>query len=184
MRNALACLGLITLAVAAASCNSRTDTSEGSVILSITDFDELTSEVSVNNAAVLGIVPIGEVTVSNFSKDPSGLSSNLMDIELRSYEVVFTRADRGTRRPPTRVSGIFGAVPVGGTNTIENIRIMSLDQLNTTPLADLLFQNGGFDKETGEDTIQVNCHLTFFGRTLAGDNVRSNTASWVIQFTP
>jgi hypothetical protein len=107
-----------------------------------------------------------------------------MDIELRSYEVTFTRADRGTRRPPTRVAGIFGAVPVGGTNTIENLRVLSLDQLTTAPLSDLLFVNGGFDRETGQDTIQINCNLTFFGRTIAGDDIRSNTASWIIQFTP
>lgn len=184
MRKTLTWLGLILLSLAAASCNQRTDKDEGGVILSITGFDGLTSEVSVNDAAITGIVSIGEVSMANFPKDPTGLTSSLMDIELRSYEVSFTRADRGARRPPTRVAGIFGAVPVGGTDTIENLRIMSLDQLTTTPLADLLFLNGGFDTETGEDTIQVNCNLTFFGRTLAGDEIRSNTASWVIQFTP
>lgn len=184
MRKILLCLQVFTLLLATAGCNQRTDKDEGSVILSITDFDGLTSEVSVNGAATTGVVSIDEVSMQNFPKDANGLTSNLMDIELRSYEVAFTRADRGTRNPPARVAGIFGAVPVRGTNTIENLRIMSLEQLLASPLADLLFQNGGFDKETGDDTIQVNCHLTFFGRTIAGQDIRSNTASWVIQFTP
>jgi hypothetical protein len=184
MRKFLLFLTVLSALLPVAGCNQRTDKDEGGVILTITDFDELTSEVSVNDAAITGIVPIGEVTMTNFPKDSDGLTSNLMDIELRSYEVVFTRADRGTRNPPTRVAGIFGNVPVGGTDTIENLRIMSLEQLTNPPLSDLLFQNGGFDKETGEDNIQVNCHLTFFGRTLSGDEIRSNTASWVIQFTP
>lgn len=184
MRKTLVCLAALALFLTTAGCNQRTDKAEGGVILSITDFDGLTSEVSVNTAAAAGIVSIDEVSMQNFPKDSTGLTSNLMDIELRSYEVSFTRADRGTRRPPTRVAGIFGAVPVRGTNTINNLRIMSLEQLNSLPLSDLLFQNGGFDKETGDDIIQINCHLTFFGRTIAGDEIRSNTASWVIQFTP
>lgn len=181
MRKTLISLGLIALAAMATSCNERTDKSEGNVILTITGFDGLPFQVSVNGATA---VQVEEFELSNFPKDPAGVTSNLMDIELRSFEVVFTRADRGTRRPPTHVGGIFGAVPVGGTDTIDNLPILILEQLDTVPLSDLQFINGGFDKETGETTIRINCNVTFFGRTLAGDNVKSNTASFVVEFVP
>ena len=185
MRNKLLSLCLMALAVFAASCNSRTDKSEGSVILTISAFDGLPVGASVNDLATRGnILQVEEITLENFPKDPLGQVSSLMDIELRSYEIVYTRADTGTRRPPTKVQGFFGNVPVRGEDDIVNLVLFSAEQLDQPPLSDLLFENGGFDKETNARTIQINCHLRFFGRTLAGDTIASNTASFVIQFTP
>jgi len=172
-------LALLTLSVAA--CNQRTDKDEGNVILTISDFDGLPIRVSVNSQ---DLVQLGEVTLRNIPKDPNGLTSDLLDIELRSFEVIYTRADAGTRVPPKRVGGIFGNVPVNGEDRIENLDIMGLDQLLNTPLSDLLFANGGFDKETGSQVIQVNFNLRFFGRTLAGDNISSNTATFTVEFIP
>lgn len=181
MRKTLVVLALTLLALPTLSCNQRTDRDEGGVILTIASFDELPFRVSVNGSSV---VQVGELTLSNISKDPNGPVSALMDIELRSYEVTFTRADTGTRLPPARVAGIFGNVPVNGQDQIENLDILGLDQMRNPPLSDLLFQNGGFDKETGSQVIQLNVHLRFFGRTLAGDSIASNTASFMIEFVP
>lgn len=181
MRKTLTVLALTLLALPSLSCNQRTDRDEGNVILTISSFDGLPFRVSVNNQDV---VQVGELTLSNIPKDPNGQTSSLMDIEIRSFEVVFTRADTGQRRPPTRVAGIFGNVPVNGEDTIENLDVMGLDQMRNPPLSDLLFVNGGFDKETGSQVIQVNFNLTFFGRTLAGDDIASNTASFMVEFVP
>lgn len=184
MRKTLLSFGLIALAVLAASCNSRTDKSEGSVLLTISRFDGLPTSISVNGlAAVGGLVSVDELTLENFPKDPLGQVSNLMDVELRTYEIVYTRADTGTRRPPTKVQGFFGNVPVRGTDQINNLVLLDGEQLDQPPLSDLLFENGGFDKETNSRTIRINCALRFFGRTIAGDSVVSNTATWVLQFT-
>lgn len=181
MRKTLVLLALATLALPTLSCNQRTDRDAGGVILTISSFDGLPFRVSVNDSSV---VQIGELTLTNVPKDPNGQVSALMDIELRSFEVTFTRADIGTRLPPARVAGIFGNVPVNGQDQIDNLDIMGLDQMRNPPLSDLLFQNGGFDKETGSQVIQLNVNLRFFGRTLAGDSIVSNTASFMIEFVP
>lgn len=181
MRKTLTLLALAILALPVLSCNQRTDKDEGTVILSISSFDGLPFRVSVNDSSVVQVL---ELSLTNVPKDPNGTVSALMDIELRSFEVTFTRADSGTRRPPTRVGGIFGNVPINGQDQIDNLDVMGLDQLRNPPLSDLLFENGGFDKETGSQVIQVNFHLRFFGRTLAGDEIASNTASFTVEFVP
>ena len=171
------------LAVFLVACESRTDrTDSGGVLLSVTDFDGLPIGISVNSTG--GFVSVGEVTISNFAKDPTGVVSDLMNVEIQSYEVTFTRADSGTRVPPKLVRGLFGAVPVGGTLVIEGLPVVDADQLGNPPLSDLLFQNGGFDKETGSTTIKLNLLLRFFGRTLSGDEVESDTAAFTIDFSP
>jgi hypothetical protein len=181
MRRAQRFLCVALLAFAVLGCNQRTDKDEGSVILSITDFDGLPIRVNVNNS---DLVQVEEFELRNSAKDPTGTTSSLQDIEIRSMEVTYTRADRGTRNPPTRVSGLFGIVTVNNTTIYNNLPIMGLDQLRNPPLSDLLFENGGFDKETGARSIQVNVGVRFFGRTLAGDNIASNTATWVIELVP
>ncbi len=176
---------VVLLACSLVGCESRTDrTDSGGVVLSISDFDGLPIGVSVNTAAGVGFVQIEEVTISNVIKDPTGVGSDLMNVELQSYEVVFTRADSGTRVPPRLVRGIFGVAPVNGTLTIEGLPVVDQSQLLNVPLSDLLFQNGGFDKETGSTNIKLNLFLRFFGRTLSGDEVETDPAALTIDFTP
>ena len=181
LKRHLILLATILLAVASLSCNQRTDRDEGGVILTISDFDGLPVLFQVNGQ---DLFQVGELTLSNIPKDPNGLTSSLMDIELRSFEVTFTRADAGTRTPTARVEAFFSNVRVSGTSVIDNLDLMDAEQLRNPPLSDLLFVNGAFDRETGSDVIKLNLHLRFFGRTLAGDNIASNTASFTIEFVP
>ena len=179
-------IALIFLLVFVAGCESRTDrTDGGGVLLSITDFDGLPISVDVNaTVGGGGFVQVGEIQVTNVPKDPTGVTSDLMNVEIQSYEVTFTRADNGTRLPPKFTRGLFGIVPVGGIFTVENLPIMSLDQLLNVPLSDLLTENGGFDKETGDFVISLNFSLVFFGRTLSGDAVQTAPGYFTIEFTP
>lgn len=175
----------LTLGAVVAGCTNRNRTidSEGSVILSITDFDGLPIQSSVN-AAPGGLITIGEVTLSNFPKDPNGVTSDLQSIELDSYEVVYTRADRGTRVPPTRLRQIFGLVPVNGTLVIDNLDILGPEQLDNPPLSDLLIENGGFDQETGSQLIVLNVRIRFFGETLSGNEIASGFDSFTLELVP
>ena len=178
-------LFLSLLVVVATGCESRTDEVDGGgVLLSVSDFDGLPIAASVNQAAQVGFVQVGEITITNVIKDPLGDGSNLMNVEIQSYEVVYTRADQGTRLPPKMVRGLFGVAPAGGDFTVENLPVMALEQLNNPPLSDLLFQNGGFDKETGSTTIKLNFIMRFFGRTLSGDGVETDPISFTVDFTP
>ncbi len=170
------------LTLVGGGCDSRTEkTDGGGVILSITQADGLPLQVSINGAT---LVLYEEVVVSNFPKIPGGATSTLMNVEIESYEVTFTRGDGGTRIPTPYVAGAGGNAPINGTETFGNLVIMSRDQLDRTPLSDLLFENGGIDTETGLERITLNTRLRFFGRTLSGDEVQSNTMVRTIEFVP
>jgi hypothetical protein len=173
---------LCTLAVL--GCESRTDeTDGGGVLLSVSNFDGLPIQVSMDQAAASGLVQVGQITVQNVVKDPSGSISDLMNVEIESFEVTYSRADTGTRLPPPLVRGLFGVIPVNGSDTIENLEILTLQQLGAPPLSDLLTINGGIDTETGSRTILLNFSMRFFGRTLSGDEVDTAPARFTIEFT-
>lgn len=170
------------LMVGALSCEARTDrTDTGGVLLTISDFDGLPIAASVNDSA---FVQVDSLTVQNVLLNPNAASSSLMDVELKSYQVRYRRLDTGTRVPRPLIEGLFGNVPQGSTDTINNLVLLGPDQMRNTPLSDLLFINGGFDKETGSPVIKLELELTFFGKTLSGDDVSTNPARFAIDFTP
>lgn len=170
------CVGLL-------ACEARTDKSgSGGVLLTVSSFDGLPVIVSVTLATETGVVSIEELEIQSVVTDPTGASSALMDVELQSYEITFSRADTGTRLPPKLTLGHFGIVPAGGTTETENLPILTLNQLTHQPLRDL--SQRGFDTETGSDIITLNLHLTFFGRTLSGDAVQTAPANFTIDFSP
>ena len=177
MRRKIAILPFIVLSLLLGSCRERTDRSEGSVILSVSDFDGLPLQVSLANVDV----QIDTLTLRNTPKI-STPTSPLQDIELRSYEVTYTRLDRGTRTPPSMVDGLFGIVPVNGTSDFSNLPFMRSDQLGNSPLSDL--RRNGRDTETGGVVIPLRVTMRFFGRTLAGDDIASESASFNIDVVP
>lgn len=177
---------LIALGFLAASllaCESRTDrTDGGGILLSITDFDGLPISLAVNSSD--GFLQVGEIQVTSVIKNPTITGSNLMNVEIESYEVTYTRGDTGTKVPPIFVRGLFGVVPAGGVFTVENLPVLAPEQFDLPPLSDLLFANGGFDKETGSNEIVLNFHIRFFGRTLSGDAVETAPGSFTVTVTP
>ncbi len=176
-RKATFCLMLV-LFVALAGCRERTDRREGTVILSITDFDGLPLIISASST----IVQVEEIVLQNFPKDPTGTTSDLQSIELRSYEIRFVRRDTGTRVPPPLVQGVFGLVPVGGTSTLNNLPVMMADQLLNSPLRELA--RTGVDAETGSSVVLLDAHMRFFGRTLSGDDITSDSARFTLEIRP
>lgn len=175
-RKAIA-LSFLVLALAVAGC-SENDRSEGSVLLSITDFDALPVQVSASDVPPV----IDGLVLRNIPKNAAAESSELQSIELRSYEIRYTRRDTGTRVPPALVQNIFGVVPVNGELTIDNMPILLTNQLRNPPLADLA--DLGADTETGTAVIVLNANLRFFGRTLSGDNVASQPAVFTVEVFP
>lgn len=169
---------LIALIVplAVGGCRSRTDRSEGTVLLSVTDFSGLPASVSLRSATSF---QIDRVTLRNVAKDPTGTTGVLQNIELRSYQISYRRRDTGTRVPPTAVQAIFGEVPVNGTDDIINLPILFSDQIQSQPLLDL--GNLGIDRETGTSVVVLDVSLTFFGRTLSGDEIASAPATFTIE---
>ncbi|MEO8198470.1 MAG: hypothetical protein ABI689_17290 [Thermoanaerobaculia bacterium] len=172
-------LGSLVLALVGCSGDiSKNDT--GGVTLSITDFDGLPISVSASDGTELA--QIGSLTVTSVVTDPTGTTSELMNVEIQSYEVTFTRADTGTRLPPRLVNYIFGIAPANGTFVLLNGPFMRAEQFNTQPLLDL--KNLGIDSETGSRSVRLNVGLRFFGHTLAGKAVDSNVARFTLEVTP
>ncbi|NJL27964.1 MAG: hypothetical protein HC897_08720 [Thermoanaerobaculia bacterium] len=160
-------------------CPERTErTDSGGVLLEVA-FVDTVGVVSVNANPRLSIETI---TVNSIVAQPGGATSSLMDVEVESYEVTYQRVDNGTRVPPAFVNNILSTVPVGGTLTLTNYPVMTVDQLRNPPLSDLLFENGGFDKETGNTNIKLNLTIRFFGRTLSGREVSSVPRAQTIEF--
>lgn len=186
MRRVTYSLLILLLAFGLAGCSSRTDrTDGGGVLLSVSDFDGLPLLVGVNSAlASGGLIQIGSLTIENIAKSPTANTSDLMNVEIQSYEVKYSRADRGTRVPTPLVRGIFGVVPVDGSLDYENLPVMTSDQLNQVPLSDLKYKNGGIDTETGEPKVVLNFQVRFFGRTLSGDTVETAPIYFTIEFIP
>lgn len=177
----------LCLLLAFTACDARTDkTDGGGVILSITDFDEFPLGFSANGVANAPpgerFVSSGELTITNIPKNPS-TTSQLMDVEMRSYEVRCTRGDTGTRVPPPFVRGAFGTAPVGGTIEYTGLPLMDMEQIGNMPISDLLFENGGHDTETGETRILLNCSMRFFGRTISGDEVETAPGNFALTVT-
>jgi hypothetical protein len=143
------------------------------------------SGLPVRVSASGGSFQIDQVTLSNFFKDPlPDIQENhdLEGIELRSYEISYRRRDTGTRTPPPSVQGIFGLVPPLGTLQLDNLPYMTTSQTGNQPLKDLI--NLGRDPETGTTIITLDVTLRFFGRTISGDDVASEPATFTIEVTP
>jgi hypothetical protein len=171
---------LLALVWGLAGCRSSTDRSEGTVLLSITRFDGLPSIVSLSSTPPP--VTIDTLTLRNIPKNPSGTTSDLQSVELRSYEASFRRRDTGTRVPPPLVARIFGVVPVNGTFDLLNLPILTSDQILSQPLRDL--RDFGVDRETGTSVIVLDVNLRFFGRTLSGDEISTDSGSFTIEVRP
>lgn len=174
----LAALAALTLA--AAGCRSRTDRSEGTVLLTVSSFNGLPSTVSLRSQTPP--FTIDQLVVRNVAKDPAGTTSDLQSVELKSIEIRYSRRDTGTRVPPPNVQAIFGLVPVNGTNTLNNIPLLTSDQVLSQPLKDL--RDLGRDTETGTAVVVLDVSMRVFGRTLSGDDIVSDPARFTLEVRP
>lgn len=152
----------------------------GGIALSV-EFQTAPTIIGVNESER---VPIPTLEIDSIVLNPTAPVSELMDVEISTMEVTFTRADSGSRIPVPFVIQLLGTVPAGGTLTYNNIPIMSVEQMRAEPLSDLLFENGGVDKETGNDYIRLNVNVRVFGRTRGGEDVASRLRGETIEFVP
>ncbi len=176
----VALAGILMLGMLA--CEQRTDRTDGGGVLLTFGQIDWSAVTSVGTAVASGGASIDTVTLVSVAKDPTGVTSSLMDVELQSFEVSFRRADTGTRLPPVLVRTFPGVIPVNGSLTISGMFFMLDGQLENPPLSDLLAINGGIDTETGADSILLDVSIVFFGRTLSGDEVLSAPLRKTVQF--
>jgi hypothetical protein len=172
--------GFLALATLGCGEGDIHETDSGGVIIVVSDFNGRPNAVSVGASA--NIVVIDSLTLQSNLANPTGGSSNLMDTEISSYEVTFTRADSGTRLPPSLVRQASFYVPAGGTADIINLPILLSPQLGNLPLSDLA--NFGIDRETGSSVILLNVSVRFFGRTIGGRELDTSPFRFTVEFRP
>jgi hypothetical protein len=169
---------LSLLVLAGLSCSSRVERTDGSVLLTVSTFDQLPVSVSVAN----GPTQLGSITLRSVAKDPTGTTSTLQDLQMRSYEVRYARRDTGTRLPQPLVESLFGNVAVNSTTVFNNLVFLRTAQLASPPLSDLV--NFGTDQQTGSRVIPIRVTLRFFGRTLSGTDIVSDAVSFDVEVVP
>ena len=174
----LKALSLIVLVMALGSCRERTDRQAGSVILDVASFDGLPSVVSLSDG---GPFVIDRVILRNVPKEPDATTSSLQSVELRSYEVRYSRKDTGSRVPPPSVQGIFGVIRPDSDQSLDNVPFLFSDQVLNQPLRDL--RDFGVDRETGTAVVVLDVAIRFFGETLSGDDVATEPARFTIEVT-
>ena len=175
---------MLLLALAALfvlGCEERTEqTDSGGVLLEV-EFINSPVRIGVEDS---DIVQIPTININSIVANPTAATSSLMDVQLRSLDVTYSRADTGTRVPPPFFFNTIGTVPVGGTLTLSNFPIMSIEQMRSPPMSDLLIVNGGFDRETGNTFIRMNVTFRVFGTTLTGTSVASQPRTETFEFVP
>ncbi len=177
-------LTLLATALLVLGCKERTEQVDSGGILLEVEFaaDGIPVRVSVNDAAAVGWVVVPTINIISIVADPTGDVSALMDVNLEAVEVTYQRVDGGTRVPPPYVLNLLGRITAGGTLTYEGMPLMSTEQIETPPLSDLLYENGGFDRETGATMIRMNLYVRVYGRTLTGRAVESVPRPHTIEF--
>ncbi len=109
------------------------------------------------------------------AQDPQGFA----DMQVQTYNVVYRRAAGGTILPPPQTFAAGVVLPSGGTVSLTDFPVLSQTAVQGPPFDQLFPFNGGIDRETGSNEIQLFYDVTFFGQTVSGHRVQSQTATGI-----
>ena len=86
-------IGVVAM-VAVLGCSSSVDKTDGTVFIFVSTIPTLPGSISVNDtAAGTGFLTINSLSIQSRAKDPNAVTSALQNVELRTYEVVYSRVD-------------------------------------------------------------------------------------------
>lgn len=160
-------------------CTNKQGETESPVYLTT----NLTLQQGFVNVAVVAPVQIPSIIVTSTLKNPSQTDpQGFATVQLESYTIHFRRTDGGTRVPADLNLPAGATIPSGGSTTLSNFPILPASQVQLSPFDQLLPFNGGFDRETGRAEIDMAVDITFFGHTVAGQRVASETATGPLLF--
>ena len=174
-------LGMTALAALAfvGGCTNKQGTTESPVFVTVS-IDLAPVSVNVANVAP---VQLGTVTLQSHSKDPGSVDTQgFSDVQVNQYTVVYTRTDGGTLVPPPQTFGCGVLLPHDGTSKLENYPVLYSSAIQQTPFDQLLPFNGGVDRQTGLAQQNLAYSLTFYGSTVSGKRVQSETATGQLEF--
>jgi hypothetical protein len=175
----LTALALVGILAIASGCTNPQGESESPVFITV----DLEEQPGFVNVAVPAAVQVDTIILSSELKDPTAADpQGMADAQINSYRVTFTRTDGGTIVPPAQTFGCGVVVPSGGEATLNNFPVVYATAIQQSPFDQLLPFNGGIDRETGRDEIDMAFNLTFYGTTVSGKRVQSQTASGILIF--
>jgi hypothetical protein len=163
----------------ATACTNKQGETESPVFITVT-IDQQPGFIDVGT---IRPVQIDTINLASRLKNPSSPDPvGFADTQINSYTVTFHRTDGGTLVPPMQTFGAGVLVPVGGTATLSNFPVLAASAIQGSPFDQLLPFNGGIDRETGRAEIDMAFDITFFGNTVSGHRVQSETASGILLF--
>ena len=172
-------LPLLIAVLAFPACTNKEGETEAPIFITV----DITLQPGFIDVSTVAPIQIQTITLTSHFKsatstDPQGFANTICE----SYSVHFHRTDGGTRVPPDKTFGCGVVIPSGGTSTLSNFPILAASDIQAAPFDQLLVFNGGVDRETGKTEIQMAFDITFFGHTVSGSRVQSETASGLLLF--
>jgi hypothetical protein len=172
-------LSLAVAALVAGACTNKQGETEAPVFIT-TDIQLQPGFVNVGTVAP---IQINTMVLTSHLKNPTATDpQGFATVSITSYTVHFRRTDGGTVVPPDKTFGTGVTVAPGGTATLSNFPILVAGDIQLSPFDQLLPFNGGIDRETRRDEIQMAFDINFFGHTASGMRVESETASGILLF--
>ncbi len=172
-------IALAATLAAGSGCTNSSGTSESPVFVTVS----IDLQPGFVNVATPTAVQINTITLQSKRKNADSVDTlGFSDVEINNYTVTFRRTDGGTQVPPMQSFGGAGLLPHDGTLTLSNFPIMYGSSVQGPPMDQLLPFNGGIDSETGKDEIDMAFDLIFYGTTVSGKRVQSQTASGILIF--
>jgi hypothetical protein len=170
---------LMAAVLFAPACTNKQGETEAPVYITTS----LTLQQGFVNVGVVAPVQVPTIVLTSTLKnpqqsDPQGFAT----VTLESYTVHFRRTDGGTRVPQDLNLPVGVIIVSGGSVTLSNFPVLQASQIQLPPFDQLLPFNGGFDRETGKAEIDMAVDITFFGHTVAGQRVQSETANSPLLF--
>jgi hypothetical protein len=170
---------LLLAAALATACTNKQGETESPVFLTV----DLQLQPGFVNVAVAAPVQLDTIVIASRLKNPNSADpQGFANVTIENYTVTYRRTDGGTIVPPMQSFGGGVLVPSGGSATLNNFPIMYASAVQGTPFDQLLPFNGGIDRETGKTEIDTAFDITFFGHTVSGHRVQSETASGILIF--
>ncbi|HEY1250502.1 MAG TPA: hypothetical protein VGH97_04885 [Thermoanaerobaculia bacterium] len=172
----LAWIALASALALATACTNKQGETEAPVYVTV----DLTDQAGLTNIVPARTLTIPTMTLQSHLKNPGAPdSAGFATVQLADYTVTYRRADGGTIVPPVQQFAVGETLTSGGSVTLNDFPLLSQSAMAGTPFDQLLPFNGGIDRETGNTEIRMYYDVVFYGQTVSGFRVQSETATGI-----
>ena len=178
-RKTLVWVALASALTLATACTNKQGETEAPVFLTV----DLTDQAGLTNIIPTRTLTIPTMTIASHLKNPGAPdTAGFATVTLSDYTVTYRRADGGTIVPPVQQFAVGQTLLSGGSLSLSDFPVLSQSAMAEGPFDQLLPLNGGIDRETGNTEIRMFYDVVFFGQTVSGFRVQSETATGIRVF--